>query len=167
MRRTNCKKFFSPEGQFATFRGQVQTVHWTGFVNSYFSWLYLCSLKKKNCLFFFTGAVAQRLVRTTVQPDCYPHLKLAAFTNQSSVRSCWTKRTEEHLTAYRWHCITQNSFGLCYAHLPLLIHIWHGWMVILPEENWKRLCTALQYVLPSSLSMFPCSGEAAKQQPRE
>lgn len=51
--------------------------------------------------------------------------------------------------AYHWHCITQNSFSLRYAHLALLIHIWHGWMVILPEENWKRLCAALQYVLSS------------------
>lgn len=49
--------------------------------------------------------------------------------------------------AYHWHHITQNSFSLRYAHLALLIHIWHGWMDILPEENWKRSCAALQYVL--------------------
>lgn len=30
---------------------------------------------------------------------------------------------------------------LCSA-LPVLIHIWHGWMVTLPEENWKRLSAA-------------------------
>lgn len=35
--------------------------------------------------------------------------------------------------------------------LPLLIHIWHGWVVILPEENWKRSCAAPQYVLPSTV----------------
>lgn len=64
--------------------------------------------------------------------------------------------------AYRGHCITQNSFSLRYAHLALLIHIWHGWMVILPEENWKRLCAALQYVLsldvPAGGRRFPLTG---------
>lgn len=34
-----------------------------------------------------------------------------------SVCSCWTKWTEEYLKAYHWHCITQNSFCPCYAHL--------------------------------------------------
>lgn len=56
--------------------------------------------------------------------------------------------------AYRWHCITQNSFSRRYAHLALLIHIWHGWMDILPEENWKRLCAALCYVLSSVSGCF-------------
>lgn len=37
--------------------------------------------------------------------------------NHHSVCSCWTKWTEEYLKAYHWHCITQNSFCLCYAHL--------------------------------------------------
>lgn len=39
-----------------------------------------------------------------------------------------------------------------FAHVMLisLAPIWHGWMVILPGENWKRTCAGLQYVLPSS-----------------
>lgn len=37
--------------------------------------------------------------------------------NHHSVCSCWTEWTEEYLKAYHWHCITQNSFCLCYAHL--------------------------------------------------
>lgn len=61
--------------------------------------------------------------------------------------------------AYRGHCITQNSFSLRYAHLALLIHIWHGWMVILPEENWKRLCAAPQYVLASVSGCFRAAEE--------
>lgn len=101
-----------------------------------------------------------------------PHWKLfcppsaSQSYNQCNVCSCWTKWTEEYLKAYQWHFITQNSFCLCYAHLSLWLHIWHGWMVILPEENWKRLCAALQYVLPSSLWMFLWSREAAKQRYR-
>lgn len=164
--------FISPEGHFATFRAQVSERVFEDLAPSFklifFSLtLFFFSSWTKNRLLIFTALLHGDLWKRGCRLNCSPYLALAAFTNKRSARSCWTKRTEEHLTAYRWHCITQNSFGLCYAHLSLLIHIWHGWVVILPEENWKRLCAALQYVLPSSLSMFPCSGEAAKQQPRE
>lgn len=163
--------FISPEGHFATFRAQVSERVFEDLAPSFklifFSLtLFFFQLNKKPAPHFHCAA-ARRLVKARVQAELFSLPSAAAFTNKRSARSCWTKRTEEHLTAYRWHCITQNSFGLCYAHLSLLIHIWHGWVVILPEENWKRLCAALQYVLPSSLSMFLCSGEAAKQQPRE
>lgn len=93
---------------------------------------------------------------TAQKPFCPPRPPWAY--NHHAALSCWTKWTEEYLKAYHWHCATQNSSCLCYAHLSLspslLIHIWHGWMVILPGENWKRLCAALQYVLPASLWVF-------------
>ena len=40
--------------------------------------------------------------------------------NHHTICSSWTKWTEEHLQAYHWHCITQNSLlPPCYAHLSL------------------------------------------------
>lgn len=106
------------------------------------------------------------IIRSRVEKLFHPPSAQRAC-NHRRVCSYWIKWIEEYLKAYHWHCITQNSFCLCYAHLSLLIHIWHGWMVILPGENWKRLCAALQYVLSSSLWMFLWSTEAAMQQSRE
>ena len=88
--------------------------------------------------------------------------------NHHSVCSCWTKWTEEYLKAYHWHCITQNSFCLCYAHLS---RSWStfgmaGWSFC--QGRIGRDCVqAFSMFSLQVLWMFLWSTEAAKQQSRE
>lgn len=85
--------------------------------------------------------------------------------NQHSVSSCWAKWTQEYLKAYHLHCITQNSFCLCYAHLSCSWSTFGmaGWSFC--QRRIGRDCVQpLQYALPPSLWIFQRSREAARQQ---
>lgn len=87
----------------------------TEYFESFSCWSFCCSLKNK--LFLLHFVVSSKVAVEKL--FCPPSAQWAY--NHRSVCSCWTKWTEEYLKAYHWHCITQNSFCLCYAHLS------HSW----------------------------------------
>lgn len=76
-------------------------------------WSFLCS--SSRCTLRLHGSLG---VASSGEKLFYPPSAQRAC-NHHSVCSCWTKWTEEYLKAYHWHCITQNSFCLCYVHPSL------------------------------------------------